>query len=299
MTDQFTGVLAAALTPFTADASAVDIAGIRRQVEHIVAGGVNGLVPGGSTGEFTALTTEERTVVNRAYIEAAAGRVPVIAGTGALSTAETIALTQDAAEAGAAAAMIVPPFYDVLSFPELLAHYAAVTAAVDLPIMYYNIPAATGIELSAEEFGELGRVTGVTCFKDTGGDFPKLTRVHFDQSEDITALNGWDTLTFAAFALGARAGVWGAASVIPQLCSDLHRALVVDRDLDRGRALWALINPICVFLETHNYACAIKTGARLVGVDAGPTRRPILPLPDADVEEFRVLLRDAGAEVVA
>ncbi|MCM1011289.1 MULTISPECIES: dihydrodipicolinate synthase family protein [unclassified Brevibacterium] len=298
MQTQFTGVLAAVLTPFTPDACAVDHDGIGRQVEHIIAGGVGGLVPGGSTGEFTALSTIERKAVNRSYIEAAGGRVPVIAGTGALNTAETIDLTRDAADAGAAAAMIVPPFYDVLSFPELVAHYSAITDAVDIPIMYYNIPGATGVELSPTEFAELGRKTGITCFKDTGGDFPKLTSVHFDHAGDITALNGWDTLSFAAFALGARAGVWGAASVIPRLCADLYRALVIDRDLDRGRALWALINPICVFLEAHNYAGAIKAGVRLVGVDAGPTRRPILPLAEADVEEFRGLLQRAGVEVV-
>ncbi|MDH5149049.1 dihydrodipicolinate synthase family protein [Brevibacterium casei] len=296
---QFTGVLAAAVTPFTADAVAVDVDGIRRQVEHIVGNGIHGLVPGGSTGEFTALSAAERKVANRAYIEAVAGRVPVIAGTGALSTAETIALTTDAADAGADAAMIVPPFYDSLSFPEILAHYRAVTEAVDLPIMYYNIPSATGIELSPEEFAELGRQTGVTCFKDTGGDFPKLTRIHFDHGEDITALNGWDTLTFAVFALGTRAGVWGAASVIPALCAELYDALVLTADLERGRELWAKVNPICVFLESHNYAGAIKAGARLVGVDAGPTRPPILPLAEESVDELRGLLRGAGVEVVA
>ena len=112
-TQQFSGVLAAVVTPFTADGSAVDVDGVRRQVDHIISGGVNGLVPGGSTGEFTALTVEERKASNRAYIEAAAGRVPVVAGTGALSTAETIELTRDAKDAGADAVMVVPPFYEI------------------------------------------------------------------------------------------------------------------------------------------------------------------------------------------
>src|SRR5699024_9416811 len=105
-TQQFSGVLAAVVAPFTADGSAVDVEGVRRQVDHIISGGVNGLVPGGSTGEFTALTVEERKASNRAYIEAAAGRVPVVAGTGALSTAETIELTRDAKDAGADAVMV-------------------------------------------------------------------------------------------------------------------------------------------------------------------------------------------------
>ncbi|MGC2939144.1 MULTISPECIES: dihydrodipicolinate synthase family protein [unclassified Brevibacterium] len=299
MTDQqFTGILAAVVTPFTADGSEIDINGIRLQVEHIVGGGVHGLVPGGSTGEFTSLTITERKASNRAYIEAAAGKVPVVAGTGALSTAETIELTQDAQDAGADAVMIVPPFYDAPDYDALVAHYTAVTEAVDIPIMYYNIPAATGVELTAEQLGELGRRTGVSSFKDTGGDFPKFTEVHFNEAEDIQALNGWDTLTFAALALGARSGVWGAASVIPALCAELYDVVAVRGDLARGRELWEKINPICVFLESHNYAGAIKAGTALVGVDAGPTRSPILPLAAEHIEEFRGLLRAAGVDVV-
>lgn len=296
---QFTGIFAAVVTPLTADGSAVDVEGVSRQVEHMLAGGVHGLVPGGSTGEFTSLTVAERKASNRAYIEAAAGRVPVIAGTGAMSLPETIELSLDAEQAGAAALMIVPPYYDALDFDALIAYFSAVTEAVSIPIMYYNIPANTGLELSAEELGELGRRTGVTCYKDTGGDFPKFTRVHFEQAESITALNGWDTLTFSALTLGAAAGVWGAASIIPALAAQLFQAVSVERDLERGRELWEVINPICVFLESHNYPAAIKTGVRLVGVDAGPTRLPALPLAEKHVEELRGLLRNAGVDVVA
>src|SRR5262245_27806264 len=136
---QFTGILAAVVTPFTEDATAVDEAGIRRQVEHIIGNGVHGLVPGGSTGECTTLTTAERKRLAEAYIEAAAGRVPVVVGTGALSTAETVDLSKHASDAGAAAVMVVPPFYDAPSWDELLTHYGAVSDAIDVPIMYYNI----------------------------------------------------------------------------------------------------------------------------------------------------------------
>lgn len=299
MSSTFTGILAACVTPLTADGSEIDLAGIRAQTAHIIDAGVNGLVPGGSTGEFTALTIAERKASNRAYIEAAAGRVPVVAGTGAPSTAETIELSRDAEAAGADALVIVPPFYDTPSFDEVIAHYSAISEAVNIPIMFYNIPAATGLELSAAQLGRLGAETGVTSYKDTGGDFPKFTEIHFDHADDIQALNGWDTLTFAALALGAEAGVWGAASVIPELCADLYQAVAVDADLVRGRELWARINPICVFLESHNYACAIKTGLELVGVPACPTRAPVQPLAPEYREEFRGLLTAAGVETHA
>src|SRR5699024_12501913 len=105
---------------------------------------------------------------------------------------------------------------------------------------------------------------------------------------------GWDARTFASFALGARARVWGGASVIPGRCAELYQAGAGDGDLARGRELWAKINPICVFLESHSYAGAIKAGTALVGVDAGPTRSPILPLAEELVDELRGRPRDAG-----
>lgn len=295
----FTGIFAACITPFTSDGAEVDLDGISAQVEHMISNGVHGLVPGGSTGEFTSQTVAERKAGNRAYIQAANGRVPVVAGTGALSTAETIELSRDAEEAGADALMIVPPFYDTPSFEEIVVHYRAVSKVVDIPIMFYNIPDATGLDVSAEQFGRLGREAGVACYKDTSGDFSKFTSVYLDQSEDIQAINGCDTLTFAALALGSNAGVWGAASFIPRLCTDLYRALAIDTDMPRARELWEKIHPICVFLESHSYACGVKTGVQLVGLPAGPTRGPILPLAAEHREELRGLLNAAGLETVA
>lgn len=294
MGTEFTGILAAVATPLTADGSEVDAEGVRRQTEHILAGGVTGLVPGGSTGEFTTLTTSERKQVTELYLEASAGRVPVVPGTGALSTTATVELSRHASRAGAAAVMVVPPFYDAPSWEELLAHYGAVSDAVDVPVMYYNIPASTGVDLSAEQLAELARETGVSSYKDTGGDAPKFTAVLQHHAADITALNGWDTLTFDSLAVGAPAAVWGTASVIPRLCTGLYDALTVRGDLQAARELWDKIFPICRFFESHNYACAVKTGLELVGVDAGPTRGPVLPLAAEQREELQRLLVQAG-----
>ncbi|WP_432182387.1 dihydrodipicolinate synthase family protein [Streptomyces sp. NBC_00063] len=297
-TPQFTGILAAAVTPLTADGSAVDAAGIKRQADHIISGGIHGLVPGGSTGEFTTLTLDERKQATELYVEAAAGRVPVIAGTGALGTAETVELSMHAEKAGASAVMIVPPFYDAPTFEELLTYFGTVSEAIDIPVMYYNIPSATGVQLTTDELAKLARETAVTSYKDTGGDFSWFTAVQEHHAGDITALNGWDTLTFAALASGAKAGVWGTASVIPQLCADLYDALAVRGDLIAGRELWSKIFPICQFLESHNYACGIKTGLELVGASAGPTRAPVLPLAPEYREELCTLLIAAGVETV-
>ena len=155
MSEPFHGVLPALITPFTEDGDAIDTDALAAIVERLIGAGVGGLVPGGSTGEFTTLTHAERRQLVEVTVEAAAGRVPVVAGTGALSTRETVELSVHAEQAGAAAVMIVPPFYDALSWRELLAHYTAVADAIAIPIMYYNLPARPGVTLTAEQLREL------------------------------------------------------------------------------------------------------------------------------------------------
>ncbi|RGE22019.1 dihydrodipicolinate synthase family protein [Leucobacter sp. wl10] len=291
------GILAAVVTPFDADGK-VDFAGIERQAEFIIGNGVHGVVSAGSTGEFATLSVDEQKAVNKAYIEAAHAHGGLaVAGTGALSTAEAIELTAAAKEDGADAVMIVPPFYDALSFDELLAHYKAISEAVDIQIMYYNMPGVTGVDLTPDQFARLGRETNVTCFKDTGGDNTKMATILFEHDDDIKAFNGWDTYTFQGLALGAEAGVWGGASFMPALAAELYQAVAVEKDLVRGRELWERINPICVWLEEPNYAAAIKAGVSLAGVDAGSTRPPIQPVGQEQRDELAALLREAGVEV--
>jgi len=287
MSEPFHGVLPALITPFTDDGTAIDTDALRANVERLIAGGVAGLVPGGSTGEFTTLTHDERRELIEATIDAARGRVPVVAGTGALSTRETVELSVHAERAGAAAVMIVPPFYDALSWRELVGHYRTVGEAIDIPIMYYNLPSATGVKLTPEQFREL-QGAGVTSLKDTGGDAVAATELI--QTDGPTLLNGWDTLTFAALAAGVRAVVWGTASIVPEQCVQLHRLLIDDIDLPAARDLWGRLWPLCRFLESQSYSAAVKTACRLVGDTTGPVRPPLLPLDDAATQELAALL---------
>lgn len=278
MTATFEGVLTALITPFTDDGSTVNTAALADLVERCIAGGVSGLVSTGSTGEFTTLSHDERRLVTETVVAAAAGRVPTVAGTGALSTRETIALSQHAEAAGAAAVMIVPPFYTPLPWDELLAHYAAVAERISVPIMYYNLPSASGVTLTPARLAELKRVAGVTSFKDTGGDAIAATAWFQSTDELPTPLNGYDTLTFASLAAGVRGVVWGAASFIPGPCVELHRLLIEEHDLVAARALWARIWPVCDFLESVDYAAGVKAGCRHVGLSTGPVRAPALEL---------------------
>jgi len=293
------GVLPALITPFTDDGAHVDTQALAAIVERLVGAGVDGLVPGGSTGEFTTLTGAERRLLVEATVDAAAGRVPVVAGTGALSTRETVELSVHAERSGAAAVMVVPPFYDALSWRELVAHFRAVAEAISIPIMYYNLPSATGVIVDAERLAELRRVARVTSLKDTGGDAVAATELLQAGDEVPTLLNGWDTLTFSALAAGVRAVVWGTASIVPEPCVALHRLLIDEIDLPAARALWARLWPLCRFLEGQSYPAAVKAACALVGDATGPVRPPLLPLEEDAVAELRGLLERVGAPAPA
>src|SRR5688500_13025914 len=291
MPEPFHGVLPALITPFTEDGGAIDSDALAAIVDRLVGAGVGGLVPGGSTGECSTLANAERGRLVEVTVEAAAGRVPVVAGTGALSTRETVELSLHAERAGAAAVMVVPPFYDALSWRELLAHYTAVAERISIPIMYYNLPSASGVTLSVEQLRELP----VACLKDTGGDAVAATELI--QTEGPTLRNGWDTLTFAALAAGVRAVVWGTASILPEECVRLHRLLIDDIDLPAARELWSRLWPLCDFLENQSYSAAVKAACALVGDITGPTRAPLLPLDDGATVELAGLLERAGAQL--
>jgi dihydrodipicolinate synthase/N-acetylneuraminate lyase len=288
------GILVAVTTPFTADASAVDEEVLVGQAERLITAGVHGLVPCGTTGEFTTLSAEEHKRVIELYVAAAAGRVPVVAGVGSLSTQGAIDLAQHAERVGADAIMLVPPFYDPLDFATLKAFLTAVAESITLPIVYYNVPGATGIRLTAAQIAELGDIDGVDYLKDTSGDAVTLTDLLVNRTDKIKAFNGWDTLTFFGIASGAEASVWGAAGVVPELAVELWDTLAEKGDLVRARELWKDLWAISDFLESVNYVAGIKAGLELLGHPVGPARFPIQPLPGEERERFAAILAKAG-----
>jgi len=273
------GILPALVTPLRPSGE-LEPGVLRSLVNHLLASGVGGLLPCGSTGEFPYLTLEERRTVSDIVLEETAGRAPVVPQTGAMTTADTIALSQQAQAGGAAAVMIVAPYYEPLKWNELVAHYSEVRAAIDIPIVYYNLPSVTGIRLSTGQLVQLAHETGFEYIKDTGGNAQELVELLREHREDVTVLVGWDSLTYFGFMNGAQGSIWGAANFIPDLCVDLYQA-VVQGDFARSQTLWDVIWPICQFLEGQDYTSAVKAACRLSGFDVGPTRRPLLE-PDGD-----------------
>jgi len=287
---QLHGVLVALTTPFTDDGSRIDVLRLKSHIDRLLDAGVHGLVPGGSTGEFTALSFDERKYLLEQVIEITHGRVPVVAGIGCLSTKDDIEMARHASRVGASAVMVVPPFYDPPDYEQLKDLMKEIHQASNgLPIVYYNIPGASGVKLSPSEIAGLSEV-GVKYLKDTSGDGPALTELIFGHGDEITTFNGWDTLTFYALASGCKGCVWGASNVIPELTVQLWETLAVKKDLEAARQLWKKIWPVCAFLERHNYAAAVKTAMEVQGHQTGGVRKPIQLLAEKHRDEVKTLL---------
>jgi 4-hydroxy-tetrahydrodipicolinate synthase len=297
---QLEGILSALVTPFTPDSENVDEAALEHLVSRQLEAGAGALVPCGSTGEFAALSNAERRRVGEVVIQAAGGAVPVLPNTGANTTKETIELSQHAQAAGAAGVMVVPPYYESPGWPELIRHFESVATAIDIPIMVYNIPSATGLHLSADQIGELAAIPGVDFLKDSSADFVLLTELIQRFDDKISIFNGWDTLTFAGLAAGAKASVWGAANFIPELAVQLFDATVRRQDLADARKVWAQIWPICDVLEkAPSYVQAVKAACALTGIEVGPPRAPVMPAGPELSQRLAIALEGAGIALAA
>ena len=210
----FSGVYAATPTPLVPDGSGIDPAAIDRLTEYLVTSGVHGLVVGGSTGEFTALDLDERKLVTEAFLAATDGRLPVVAGTGALTTVETVELSVHAAKAGAGAVMVAPPYYERPSSDELVEHLRAVVESVDVPTIYYHMPSLTGVELDADGLADLLRRSGATAVKDSGGDFTVFTALQQHPEVGTRCSTGGTASRWrrSPAAPPPRSGAWRASS---------------------------------------------------------------------------------------
>jgi len=291
------GILVALITPFTANGLGVNTGVIPALLDKMAQAGVAGVIPCGSTGEFNALSTAERKVVTEAVTTAAAGRVAVVPHVGSLQPAEAAELMAHAADIGADAVMAVPPFYDKLTWPEVIGYYATISeAAPEVPIMAYHYPEATGSLITIEQIRELvAQVPAVKYLKDSGGNAQLLDQLLAEADGTLLRVfNGSDSLTFHGLAGGALGSVWGAASFMPELAVELLGALRDRGDLAEGRRLWRLMRPICDLLESNVYPAAVKAGCELVGMDVGLARAPLGPIDAGEKERLRGLLDAAG-----
>jgi 4-hydroxy-tetrahydrodipicolinate synthase len=277
MSSPLRGVLTALATPFAPDGE-IDTNALRALVDRSIDGGVQGVVACGSTGEFAAMSSTERRLVVETVIDQAAGRVPVVAQTGAMSTAEAIDLSRHAQATGASVLMVVAPYYEPLTLDETLDYLRTVADAVDLPIMLYNLPAATGVNLSPETVGQLAReVENIQYIKDTSADMAQAGRLVHNHGDVIATFVGWDSLTLAALTEGAAGVMAGTANVMPAELVSIYRA-ICDGELERAQTEWAAIYPLMDAIMTAPFIPAIKTALNALGFPAGSPRKPVRDL---------------------
>jgi len=281
MSQSLSGVLTALVTPFDSD-RAVDETTLRRVVDRNIDGGVHGVVACGSTGEFTTLSGAERRLVVETVIDQAAGRVPVVAQTGAQSTTEAIELSQHAEKAGASVLMVVTPYYEPLSIEETKLYLRTVADSVSIPAMLDNLPVATGVNMTPELVGELAReVENIQYVKDTTGDLAQAGRLIHHYGYVVSTFVGWDSLLLAALTEGAAGVMAGTANVVPAELVSIHAA-IADRDLDRARSEWEQLYPLMDAIMSAPFVSAVKAALNATGFEVGNPRLPVLPLdPDA------------------
>ncbi len=292
------GVFSAVATPFTSEQE-LDESALRILVERTIDGGIHGLVPCGSTGEFPALSTDERRLVVEAVIDQAGGRVPVVPHTGALTTREAVALSRHAEQAGADAVMAVAPYYEPLDMDEVKDYYRAVADSIGIPVMVYNLPVATGVNLLPHELADLAsKSPNVQYVKDTTGDFGQACRLIHDYSDVITAFIGQDTLFLATFLEGGAGSIVGASNFIaPELVS-IYDAVQAG-NLQKAKQEWDTIFPIMQFLVSGGYVSGVKGALDALGVSAGPSRAPIGALNTDRRTELEGILKSLQLHVNA
>jgi 4-hydroxy-tetrahydrodipicolinate synthase len=237
----FSGSIPALVTPFIDGRVAEDT--FRQLVEWQVAEGSSALVPCGTTGETATLTSDEHRRVVGLAVEAAAGRVPVIAGCGSYSTAATIEKMRVAEEVGASGALVVVPYYNKPSQAGIAAHYRALVEASTLPIVVYNVPSRTVADISVETLAEVAALNSVVGVKDATGNLARVTAQRLACGQDFCQLSGNDDMALGFNAMGGVGCISVTANVAPRLCADFQKA-TVDRDWDRALELQDRLYPL-------------------------------------------------------
>ena len=285
----FQGAYTALITPFGRD-GAVDYGRLRELVEFQIAGGIDGLVPVGTTGESPTLDAEEHVEVIRVVVETAAGRVKVIAGTGANSTAEALELTARVKDLGVDGTLQVTPYYNKPTQTGLLRHFSAV-ADLGLPVVLYNVPGRAGCEIAVPTVAELAKHPHVVAVKEAAGSVDRVSRLK--AACDIEVLSGDDGLTLPMMSVGACGVISVASNVAPRAVADLVHAAAAGR-WDEARALhyryYALFND--VFIETN--PIPIKAAMEMAGLGPAVYRLPLCELAPANREKLRATLQACG-----
>lgn len=287
----FVGSIVALITPFKD--GKVDEVTFQSFVEWQVAQGTHGLVPCGTTGESPTLSHDEHRRVVELCIEAAAGKVPVIAGAGSNSTAEAMALTRHAKEAGAQAALVVTPYYNKPTQEGLYQHYKAVHDSCDLPIIIYNIPGRSVIDMSVATMARLAKLPNIVGVKDATADLARPLRTRVEIGPDFCQLSGEDATAIAFNAQGGVGCISVTANVAPKLCAEMQNAWAEGNWAEAAR-LRDLLMPLHHAMFVESSPGPVKYACSLIGKCSAETRLPLVPVADSTRETVEAAMRHVG-----
>ena len=288
--EEFAGLSVALITPFAN--GQIDVDALQQQVEFQIEAGTTCVCPVGTTGESPTLSHPEHKRVIAAVVEAAAGRIKVMAGTGSNSTDEALALTKSAAQSGADAALVVTPYYNKPTQEGLYLHFKDVAEAVDIPICVYNIPGRTSKNVEPETILRLAEVPNIALVKEATGSMDQASQIL--SATDLTVLSGDDSLTLPLMAMGARGVVSVVGNIIPREMIELV-SVFDEGNLAEARRCHHRLFPLCRdMLSLATNPIPIKCAMKLLGRDTGELRMPMTPLSPEQEEKLRKTLSAHG-----
>jgi len=289
----FKGSLVAMITPFT-EGDEIDEKGIKELVEFHIKNGTNGIVPCGTTGESPTLSHEEHKRVVEITINAVAGRVPVIAGTGSNCTREALDLTSHAKEAGADGALIIIPYYNKPTQKGLYLHFKKIAEEVDIPIVVYNVPSRTGTNMLPETLAELAELKNIVAVKEASGNLDQMTQIVELCGDKITLLSGDDKLLLPLLSIGGKGVISVVANIIPREVSNMINEFEKGNYQKAKEIFLSKVYPLsnAMFYETN--PIPVKTSARLMGLPAGALRLPLAPMSENNLAKLKLDLIKFG-----
>lgn len=287
----FQGSMVAVVTPFKD--GRVDEAKVRELVEFHIKNGTDVLVPCGTTGESPTLSHDEHRRVIELTIQTANKRIPVVPGTGSNSTAEAIDLTRFAKNAGADGALVVLPYYNKPTQQGLIAHCRAIADAVELPLILYNIPGRTGINMLPETLAALADHPNIVGMKEATGNLEQMTQDIVLCGAKLSFLSGDDTLTLPLMAVGGKGVISVVANIVPRDVADLTRAFL-SGDWKRAREIHLKLFPLCQAMFCETNPIPVKTAMALMGMINGELRLPLCPMSEANLSKLKAAMRAYG-----
>ena len=281
---------AALCTPFSEDGEQVDETALRNHIDSMLEAGVHSILVNGGTGEFAYLTREERRRLAELASEHIDGRADYVVMASAVSTTEAIEYSKHAEGVGTACLLILPPYFEGPDLEGVYYHYARISRAVDLPILVYNIPVHTGIDITPSFYQRLMEIDNVEYIKDSMAD---ILRIQELLAVGAKVFNGGDPIAFFSLVAGCPGCVWGAVNAMPVEAVNLYN-LVSSGSIGEARDLWEKMFPTNRFFWRHVYNASVKAATNLSGRPVGPCRKPVQPLTDVEMAELKQAMAPLG-----